>query len=128
MVCCAPSMLMILVADTSLSLQNYLNFSVCDRLSPCRIILKIALEVACQNLGINPKITLIIVGKRHHVRLFPKPGQPKDRSDNCPPGTVVDTDIVNPLEMDFYLQSHAGIQGTSRPALYNVLYDENKLT
>jgi hypothetical protein len=39
-------------------------------------------------------------------------------------GTVIDTDIVSPNGFDFYLNSHAAIQGTSRPVLYQVLYDE----
>ena len=68
---------------------------------------------------------MIVVGKRHHVRFFPKNQQDADRSGNCPAGTVVDTEVVNPVEFDFYLQSHGGLLGTSRPAHYNVLYDEN---
>ncbi|KAK3126587.1 hypothetical protein QOZ80_7AG0558960 [Eleusine coracana subsp. coracana] len=44
---------------------------------------------------------------------------------NILPGTVVDTSICHPSEFDFYLCSHAGIKGTSRPAHYHVLYDEN---
>ncbi|CAF4038008.1 unnamed protein product [Rotaria sp. Silwood2] len=43
---------------------------------------------------------------------------------NACKGTVVDTDIVHPQGFDFYLNSHAAIQGTSRPILYHVLYDE----
>lgn len=81
---------------------------------------------ACQKLGINPAITMIVVGKRHHVRFFPKRPGDSDKTGNCPAGTVVDTEVVSPTEFDFYLQSHAGILGTSRPAHYNVLYDENK--
>ena len=73
-----------------------------------------------------PKITVIVVGKRHHVRFFPI--SMKDRSGNCPAGTVVDRDVTNPAEFDFYLQSHGGLLGTSRPAHYNVLLDENKFT
>jgi len=80
---------------------------------------------ACKKLDINPKITVIVVGKRHHVRFFPKDPRDADRSGNCPAGMVVDTEIVNPVEFDFYLQSHAGLLGTSRPAHYNVLHDEN---
>lgn len=81
---------------------------------------------ACKDTGINPTITVIIVGKRHHVRFFPPPNG-GDRSGNCPAGTVVDTDVVHPTEFDFYLQSHGGLLGTSRPAHYSVLRDENKL-
>jgi len=33
---------------------------------------------------------------------------------------VVDTDICHPSENDFYLVSHAGLQGTSRPVHYLV--------
>lgn len=40
----------------------------------------------------------------------------------------MDTKICHPVEFDFYLCSHAGIQGTSRPAHYHVLWDENNFT
>ncbi|RDB19427.1 Protein argonaute-2 [Hypsizygus marmoreus] len=83
------------------------------------------IKAACAELKIKPKITLIVVGKRHHVRFFPQgPGQ-ADRSGNCPAGTVVDREIGHPVEYDFYLQSHGGLLGTSRPAHYSVLYDDN---
>ena len=51
-----------------------------------------------------------------------------NRSGNCPPGTVVDSNITHPVEFDFYLQSHASSNGTSRPTHYHVLIDENKFT
>ena len=91
-----------------------------------RLLTQDALE-ACKDTGIDPTITVIVVGKRHHVRFFPAPNV-ADRSGNCPAGTVVDTDVVHPTEFDFYLQSHGGLLGTSRPAHYSVLKDENKLT
>ncbi|EIW84641.1 argonaute-like protein [Coniophora puteana RWD-64-598 SS2] len=87
-----------------------------------------ALRAACAELGMKPKITFIIVAKRHHTRLFPNDPRDADRSGNCHAGTVVDTTIVHPVEWDWYLQSHAGILGTSRSAHYNVLFDENKST
>ncbi|EPQ59451.1 argonaute-like protein [Gloeophyllum trabeum ATCC 11539] len=84
---------------------------------------------ACQKLNIKPTITVVVVGKRHHVRFFPKNPSDGDRkSGNCPAGTVIDRDVAHPTEFDFYLQSHGGLLGTSRPAHYNVLYDENNLT
>lgn len=85
---------------------------------------------ACAKVGINPapKITILVVGKRHHVRFFPMTQNEADKSGNCPAGTVVDTDVTNPAEFDFYLQSHGGLLGTSRPSHYNVLLDENGFT
>jgi eukaryotic translation initiation factor 2C len=57
-----------------------------------------------------PKVTFLIVKKRHNTRFFvqdPNTGN----MNNVQPGTVVDTDIVHPEGFDFYLNSHAAIQG-----------------
>jgi eukaryotic translation initiation factor 2C len=56
---------------------------------------------------------------RDRARLFPA-DKDADKSGNCPAGTVVDRDIGHPTEFDFYLQSHGGILGTSRPGHYSV--------
>ncbi|KAI9194708.1 hypothetical protein LWI28_008483 [Acer negundo] len=89
-----------------------------------------AIRQACSSLEPNyvPPITFIVVQKRHHTRLFPSDRSMTDRSGNIQPGTVVDTKICHPTEFDFYLNSHAGIQGTSRPTHYHVLFDENRFT
>nr|AJL33594.1 argonaute 10-like protein [Petunia x hybrida] len=92
-----------------------------------------AIRKACASLEPNyqPPVTFIVVQKRHHTRLFAnnhKDRSSTDRSGNILPGTVVDTKICHPTEFDFYLCSHAGIQGTSRPAHYHVLWDENNFT
>ncbi|KAG2198826.1 hypothetical protein INT47_000742 [Mucor saturninus] len=89
-----------------------------------------AIKAACLSLdkAYNPTVTFVVVQKRHHARFFPMEMRDADRTGNCMPGTVVDTDIVHPFEFDFYLQSHAGLQGTSRPTHYHVLHDENKFT
>ncbi|KAG1256210.1 hypothetical protein G6F68_009881 [Rhizopus microsporus] len=89
-----------------------------------------AIRAAVSSLDKNykPTITFVVVQKRHHARFFPIEQRDADRTGNCMPGTVVDTDIVHPFEFDFYLQSHAGLQGTSRPTHYHVLHDENKFT
>ncbi|NXW36245.1 AGO2 protein, partial [Phaetusa simplex] len=50
------------------------------------------------------------------------------KSGNIPAGTTVDTKITHPSEFDFYLCSHAGIQGTSRPSHYHVLWDDNRFS
>lgn len=73
------------------------------------------------------KITYIIVTKRHHTRFFPTTKQHSDKSGNVKPGTVVDRGITSKDFYDFYLNSHAGIQGTSKPSKYTVLIDENKI-
>lgn len=91
-----------------------------------------ALRSACRDLeaGYTPKITFIIVQKRHHARFFVTGASSSaaDRSGNVPAGTVVDTAIVHPRQFDFYLVAHAGIQGTSRPTHYHVIFDENRFT
>ncbi|KAL3618099.1 argonaute 1B [Castilleja foliolosa] len=92
-----------------------------------------AIRKACAALEPNyqPTVTFVVVQKRHHTRLFANNHNDKrsvDRSGNILPGTVVDSEICHPTEFDFYLCSHAGIQGTSRPAHYHVLWDENKFT
>ncbi|KAK4490521.1 hypothetical protein RD792_001201 [Penstemon davidsonii] len=89
-----------------------------------------AIRKACISIEENylPKVTFVVVQKRHHTRLFPTNHGDRnstDRSGNILPGTIVDTKICHPHEFDFYLCSHAGIQGTSRPTHYHVLYDEN---
>ncbi|GAB2280238.1 Protein argonaute 7 [Dionaea muscipula] len=81
--------------------------------------------------GYKPLITFAVVQKRHHTRLFPDETDPNCKlfaDDNVPPGTVVDTVITHPREFDFYLCSHWGAKGTSRPTHYHVLWDESGFT
>ncbi|CAK9329549.1 unnamed protein product [Citrullus colocynthis] len=92
-----------------------------------------AIRKACASLepSYQPPVTFIIVQKRHHTRLFASNHNDRssaDKSGNILPGTVVDSKICHPTEFDFYLCSHAGIQGTSRPAHYHVLWDENNFS
>ncbi|KAH9660334.1 protein argonaute 5 [Citrus sinensis] len=92
-----------------------------------------AIRQACASLeeGYAPPVTFVVVQKRHHTRLFPAEHNNRDltdRSGNILPGTVVDTQICHPTQFDFYLNSHAGIRGTSRPIHYHVLYDENRFS
>ncbi|KAI9108592.1 hypothetical protein K1719_020476 [Acacia pycnantha] len=62
--------------------------------------------------------------KRHQTRLF----REEPSFGNVSPGTVVDTKVVHPFEFDFYLCSHYGSLGTSKPTHYHVLWDEHKFT
>ncbi|CAG8604515.1 4978_t:CDS:10 [Ambispora leptoticha] len=89
-----------------------------------------AIKEACKSLdsNYNPRVTFVVVQKRHHARFFPIDNKDAERSGNCLPGTVVESGITHPFEFDFYLQSHSGLQGTSRPCHYHVIYDENLFT
>ncbi|KAF5939131.1 hypothetical protein HYC85_023390 [Camellia sinensis] len=96
-----------------------------------------AIQAACSRFpSYKPPITFAVVQKRHHTRLFPNETQTHQQSstrdqfldENIPPGTVVDTVITHPREFDFYLCSHWGVKGTSRPTHYHVLWDENQFT
>ncbi|KAK1280079.1 Protein argonaute 4A [Acorus gramineus] len=66
-----------------------------------------------------PKFTVIVAQKKHWTKFFLK-----SSSYNVPPGTVVDTGVCHPRYNDFYMCSHAGIIGTSRPTHYHVLLNE----
>ncbi|KAF3937824.1 hypothetical protein ABW19_dt0206716 [Dactylella cylindrospora] len=71
-----------------------------------------------------PKLTVVIVGKRHHTRFYPAEDKAADKNFNCRPGTVVDRSVTAVYDFDFYLQAHAGLQGTVRPAHYYVIRDD----
>ncbi|KAK0210361.1 Piwi domain-containing protein [Desarmillaria ectypa] len=87
--------------------------------------LEAAVRKFYQSKGVNqrPKLTFLVVTKRHHFRFFPPPGQ-GDRSTNCHAGFFVDNDLKHPIYDDFYLQSQAGLKGTSIPGHYTILHDD----
>ncbi len=77
----------------------------------------------------QPKFTVVVAEKRHHIRFFPSPGpSTSDKNGNPVPGTIVDRDVTHPFENDVYLCSHAAIQGTARPTHYTMLMDEMKVS
>ncbi len=60
---------------------------------------------------------------------LPEPKSENPKMCGCPcAGTVIDTGITHPTDYEFLLNSHASIQGTSRPALYTVLLDQNRFS
>jgi eukaryotic translation initiation factor 2C len=73
-------------------------------------------------------LSIIICGKRHHARFFSTNSEHADRNGNTLPGTVVDKGVTSVLDFDFYLQAHAGLQGSVKSTHYVVLYDESSLT
>ncbi|KAM0874637.1 hypothetical protein ACQ4PT_037324 [Festuca glaucescens] len=125
--------------ESFFSLGLILNYLICrdgvseGQFSQVLLYEMDAVRKACATLqeGYLPPVTFVVVQKRHHTRLFPENHGARDladRSGNILPGTVVDTKICHPTEFDFYLCSHAGIQGTSRPTHYHVLLDENRFS
>ena len=76
-----------------------------------------------------PKLVLLVAQKRHHVRFF-RDGSNRehdkafDRNNNVNPGFVHDSEIVSERHWDFYLNSHACIQGTARSCRYIMIYDD----
>ncbi|KAF2737080.1 Piwi-domain-containing protein [Polyplosphaeria fusca] len=76
----------------------------------------------------HPKMSIIIVGKRHHTRFYPTKAEDADANTGNPkPGTVVDRGVTGEKLFDFFLLAHQGLQGTSKPAHYVVIKDDNKL-
>ena len=78
-----------------------------------------------------PKVSVIVVGKRHHTRFYPTRVEDADYNPqrqkgswNPLPGTIVDRGIAGRILREFWLQAHQGLQGTARPAHYVVIKDD----
>eukprot|EP00917_Polyrhabdina_sp_WS-2016_P004238 GHVP01009712.1.p1 GENE.GHVP01009712.1~~GHVP01009712.1.p1 ORF type:complete len:182 (-),score=13.41 GHVP01009712.1:142-687(-) len=64
-----------------------------------------------------PAIMAFVVRKRHNTRFFMK--EMTTARHNLPPGTVIQDNISHPIEYpNWYMITHAGIKGTSRPCRY----------
>ncbi|KAK4044217.1 ribonuclease H-like domain-containing protein [Parachaetomium inaequale] len=73
----------------------------------------------------QPRISLIVSVKRHQTRFYPTDrNHIHPRSKSPKEGTIVDRGVTNVRYWDFFLQAHASLQGTARPAHYTVLLDE----
>jgi len=97
-------------------------------------------KIQCKEEGkvYDPTVTLVVVQKRHSTRFYVPAefqGMAGVNKGNVPAGTVVDRYIVSDLDHtgekenhEFYLCSHKGMLGTSRPAHYYMLADDWGLT
>ncbi len=72
----------------------------------------------------KPKITYIIVQKRHHVRFFcENESEGVGEAKNIAPGTTVDTVVTHPTDFDYYQCSQLCMQRTSAPVKYTIARD-----
>ena len=93
-----------------------------------------ALQKACAELYTKeakppqpvPKITIVVVVKRHHTRFYAHAHGPSDKKLRCnpSPGTAVDCGVTSQFLWEFFLQSHEAIMGVARPGHYVVVWDE----
>ncbi|KAG5643974.1 hypothetical protein DXG03_009263, partial [Asterophora parasitica] len=86
------------------------------------------LETKERKTKYRPQLSIVICGKRHHARFYATNSANADRNGNTRPGTVVDKGVTAVFDFDFYLQAHAGLQGSVKATHYTVVYDENAFT
>ncbi|PYI17866.1 Piwi-domain-containing protein [Aspergillus violaceofuscus CBS 115571] len=89
------------------------------------------LKKACQHMYSKtesakglPRISVVVVGKRHHTRFYPTREEDADGFLNPKNGTVVDRGVTEARNWEFYLQAHTALKGTARPAHYFTVWDE----
>eukprot|EP00834_Sanchytrium_tribonematis_P002292 NODE_67_length_25542_cov_1.476831.p13 type:complete len:250 gc:universal NODE_67_length_25542_cov_1.476831:3759-3010(-) len=85
-----------------------------------------AFKAAAKALNISDlKLVFISCIKRHQTRFFAERPGPNmtSRNGNLKNGLVVDSEITGKF-LEFYLQSHNGLQGTAIPSRYVVLHDD----
>ncbi|KUJ21351.1 Piwi-domain-containing protein [Mollisia scopiformis] len=88
------------------------------------------IQEACRKIqaGRTPRsiqITLLVVGKRHHTRFFPKG---RESPENLKAGLCVETEVMPLHQFSFYLQSHQSALGTARSGHYVVIENESRYT
>ncbi|CAJ0750896.1 17729_t:CDS:10 [Entrophospora sp. SA101] len=93
--------------------------------------LKVAFDIVYSKYNCElPKLTFVIVQKRHHTKSLALDNNSRkcDRNQNCLPGTVIDKEIVVPQNFEFFLYSHLSPLGTSKPAHYFVILNEGNFS
>jgi len=70
----------------------------------------------------NPFITLVVVQQRTRARFAVE----RNHSfENVPSGTVIDKDVIDNAEKDFFLVAQKGIKGTCRPCHFHLVYTDD---
>ena len=83
-----------------------------------------AIDIAIRSKCPGAKVSIVVVGKRHHTRFFSHQGT----YANPLPGTIVDTDVTMEKGFDFFLQAHYALKGTAKPAHYVVVRNDMKIS
>lgn len=101
--------------------EKILNTELKAIYAACRIVDPLSLDL--------PKVTVIIVVKRHHFRMFPTERGPSDTRNcgNVLPGTVIDKDIFETDLCQFGLVSHASPKGVAKPVRYCLIHDDSDI-
>ncbi|CAG8504291.1 1973_t:CDS:10 [Acaulospora morrowiae] len=90
-------------------------------------LLKGFLKSSYEKKGLKePRITLLICQKRHHMRSVPvNKEEAHPKTGNCLTGTIIDSFIVMKNEFSFYLLSQATVpRGTARSTYYRIILNE----
>ena len=90
-----------------------------------------ALREACKKLpgDYRPSITAVMAQRGHHFRFDVVDARVGERNTgNVPPGTYIDGGVVHPENFDFFMYTHRGLLGTSRPTRYQVVYSDEEMS
>ncbi|KPM04840.1 Argonaute-like protein, partial [Sarcoptes scabiei] len=89
-----------------------------------------AIKKVFQKLNVKVNILLFVVQKRHNFRFISVEAAhgPKKNSHNVPSGTVVDNSIVSAKYVNFFINSHYSMLGTSKPTKYICLRNDWQLS
>jgi aubergine-like protein len=68
----------------------------------------------------NIKITYVSINKKNTVKVF---HNTNNTLNNIPPGTLVDNEITNTENFEFFLVSQKTTQGLAQATQYTVMYD-----
>ena len=69
----------------------------------------------------RPKITVVLVTKR----IADKFSKYEQKFENPLPGTVIESSVIEPDSLSFFMISHKANQGSANPTKYQVVYDES---
>ncbi|KAI0032239.1 Piwi domain-containing protein, partial [Vararia minispora EC-137] len=88
-----------------------------------------AFQEYCKEVGSVGKVELvfIVVGKRSIFRFISVDIRERGGKGNLYGGVVVCSGITSLQDNDFYLLSHPGLQGTSKPSHYIVLFNSARM-